>query len=157
MIWLICSAKTRPGKCNMALTRIPVPTLVGQAVKYPSVGVNANFLAHMIQKIATKRVYQSKAQAEAIAGRRAQTRLNTRMDTQSLNLVAQGNRDFWAKFRNPLTRVGAFPEQMHFSSWGDRLMVRATNRAGDSQPAEAVWNPGGYLRNVIEHVDVSVE
>lgn len=90
------------------------------------VGVNANFLAHMIQKIATKRVYQSKAQAEAIAGRRAQTRLNTRMDTQSLNLIAQGNRDFWAKFRHPLTRVGAFPEQMHFSSWGDRLMVRAT-------------------------------
>lgn len=38
-----------------------------------------------------------------------------------------------------------------------RLMVRATNRAGDSQPAEAVWNPGGYLRNVIEHMDVSVE
>jgi hypothetical protein len=90
------------------------------------VGVNANFLKHMVQKIATKRVYESKSQAEAIAGRHAESRLNTRMDTQSVNLIAQGNRDFWAKFRNPLLRVGAFPEQMHFSSWADRLMVRAT-------------------------------
>lgn len=35
-----------------------------------------------------------------------------------------------------------------------RLMVRATNRAGESQAAEALWNPAGYLRNVIEHIDV---
>ncbi len=35
-----------------------------------------------------------------------------------------------------------------------RLMVRAVNRAGESQPAEPLWNPAGYLRNVIEHVDV---
>jgi hypothetical protein len=103
------------------------------------VGVNANFLAHMIQKIATKRVYQSKAQAEAIAGRRAQTRLNTRMDMQSVSLIAQGNRDFWAKFRNPLLRVGAFPEQLNFSSWGDRLMVRAMR--ADSYQLGATTSP----------------
>jgi len=34
-------------------------------------------------------------------------------------------------------------------------MVRATNRIGESQPMEALWNPGGYLRNVVEHVDVT--
>ena len=37
-----------------------------------------------------------------------------------------------------------------------RLMVRATNRAGESQPMEPLWNPGGYLRNVIERVDLTV-
>lgn len=36
-----------------------------------------------------------------------------------------------------------------------RFMVRATNRVGESQPMKALWNPGGYLRNVIEHVDVT--
>jgi sulfite dehydrogenase len=36
-----------------------------------------------------------------------------------------------------------------------RLMVRATNRIGESQPSEPLWNPAGYLRNVIEHVDVT--
>ena len=37
-----------------------------------------------------------------------------------------------------------------------RLMVRAVNNQGDSQPSEPRWNPAGYLRNVIEHVDVLV-
>ncbi len=37
-----------------------------------------------------------------------------------------------------------------------RLMARAVNNKGDSQPSEPLWNPAGYLRNAIEHVDVSV-
>ncbi len=35
-----------------------------------------------------------------------------------------------------------------------RLAVRATSRVGESQAAEPLWNPAGYLRNAIEHVDV---
>ena len=35
-----------------------------------------------------------------------------------------------------------------------RLMVRAVNVIGESQSDVPLWNPSGYLRNVIEHVDV---
>jgi sulfite dehydrogenase len=35
------------------------------------------------------------------------------------------------------------------------LKVRATNNAGDTQPADARWNPPGYMRNVIETVRVT--
>jgi sulfite dehydrogenase len=35
------------------------------------------------------------------------------------------------------------------------LKVRAVNRIGQSQPAEALWNPAGYMRNVVETVRVS--
>lgn len=35
------------------------------------------------------------------------------------------------------------------------LMVRATNLKGDTQPATASWNPGGYARNVIETLRVT--
>jgi DMSO/TMAO reductase YedYZ molybdopterin-dependent catalytic subunit len=35
-----------------------------------------------------------------------------------------------------------------------RVMVRAFNRIGESQGATPLWNPAGYLRNVIEHVDL---
>src|SRR5437762_2194388 len=35
------------------------------------------------------------------------------------------------------------------------LKVRATNNAGDTQPTEPLWNPAGYLRNVIETVRVT--
>jgi hypothetical protein len=34
------------------------------------------------------------------------------------------------------------------------LKVKATNRIGQSQPLEPLWNPAGYMRNVIETVKV---
>lgn len=34
------------------------------------------------------------------------------------------------------------------------LMARALNRIGESQPLEPLWNPAGYLRNVVETVHV---
>jgi sulfite dehydrogenase len=34
------------------------------------------------------------------------------------------------------------------------LRVRAVSRSGERQPAEATWNPSGYMRNVIETVAV---
>ncbi len=35
------------------------------------------------------------------------------------------------------------------------LRVRAWNRAGASQPMEALWNPAGYMRNVVESIVVN--
>jgi sulfite dehydrogenase (cytochrome) subunit A len=37
------------------------------------------------------------------------------------------------------------------------LMARATNRIGQSQPLKPKWNPAGYMRNVVERVDVRVD
>lgn len=34
------------------------------------------------------------------------------------------------------------------------LMVRAVNRIGQSQPMEPLWNPAGYMRNVVERTRV---
>jgi sulfite dehydrogenase (cytochrome) subunit A len=35
------------------------------------------------------------------------------------------------------------------------IKVRATNNAGDTQPMEPLWNPAGYLRNVVETIRVT--
>ena len=35
------------------------------------------------------------------------------------------------------------------------LKVKATNRLGQSQPLEPLWNPSGYMRNVVETVHVT--
>jgi sulfite dehydrogenase (cytochrome) subunit A len=35
------------------------------------------------------------------------------------------------------------------------LKVRAVNQIGQSQPTEALWNPAGYMRNVVETVRVT--
>ncbi len=36
-----------------------------------------------------------------------------------------------------------------------KLMVRAANRARQSQPLEPLWNPAGYMRNVVEVTNVT--
>lgn len=36
------------------------------------------------------------------------------------------------------------------------LKVRAINRIGQTQPDEPLWNPAGYMRNVVEKVEVKV-
>ncbi|RBP47228.1 sulfite dehydrogenase (cytochrome) subunit SorA apoprotein [Roseimicrobium gellanilyticum] len=36
------------------------------------------------------------------------------------------------------------------------LKCRATNRLGETQPLEPLWNPAGYMRNVVETTRVSV-
>ena len=36
-----------------------------------------------------------------------------------------------------------------------KLMARATNQAGETQPLEPLWNPSGYMRNVVETVQVN--
>jgi hypothetical protein len=35
------------------------------------------------------------------------------------------------------------------------LKVRATNNVGDTQPMDPLWNPAGYLRNVVETISVT--
>jgi hypothetical protein len=35
-------------------------------------------------------------------------------------------------------------------------MIRCTNTASVAQPAEPNWNPGGFMRNVIEGVRLTV-
>jgi sulfite dehydrogenase (cytochrome) subunit A len=36
------------------------------------------------------------------------------------------------------------------------LMAKATNRLGQSQPMEPLWNPAGYMRNCVEPVNVTI-
>jgi len=38
-----------------------------------------------------------------------------------------------------------------------RLQVRAVNAAGEGQPAQPNWNRGGYMRNVIEEIQVTAQ
>jgi len=58
--------------------------------------------------------------------------------------------------------LGLYSFREWFATWQPprpgsyRLMVRAFNTIGESQDAEPLWNPAGYLRNSIEHIDVQV-
>jgi sulfite dehydrogenase (cytochrome) subunit A len=47
-------------------------------------------------------------------------------------------------------RIGFMPRERGAHT----LMARALNRLGETQPLEPLWNPAGYLRNVVELVKV---
>jgi hypothetical protein len=42
------------------------------------------------------------------------------------------------------------------SAGRQRLLVRATSNAGETQPPHEGWNRAGYMRNVVEALDVTV-
>jgi len=50
-------------------------------------------------------------------------------------------------------REWSFPVKL--SAGTHELKVRATSNDGKTQPMEALWNPAGYLRNVVETVRVT--
>jgi hypothetical protein len=46
---------------------------------------------------------------------------------------------------------------VHFTAAGPQtLMVRATNTSGLEQPDRPNWNPGGFMRNVVESLTLQV-
>jgi hypothetical protein len=63
------------------------------------------------------------------------------------------------------TRLGKDEGKYSFRQWhadftlagggGHALMVRCTNAAGEAQPDSANWNPSGFMRNVIETIQVN--
>jgi DMSO/TMAO reductase YedYZ molybdopterin-dependent catalytic subunit len=79
---------------------------------------------------------------------------------RQVQFSANGGRD-WSSARLG-EDLGPFSFRRWHAEWtptaqGDyRLQVRAVNNAGESQPTQANWNRGGFMRNVIEEIRVTV-
>jgi hypothetical protein len=91
-------------------------------------------------RIAWDRAAGSKRQAESIASRRAEERLERRVDEKTGKLAGDANAKFVDKFRNPLLRREQFPDSMRFSTTIDQLMLTWL-QAGSNQLAAAVDPP----------------
>jgi DMSO/TMAO reductase YedYZ molybdopterin-dependent catalytic subunit len=74
-------------------------------------------------------------------------------------LISNGQR--WQE-----ARLGSSHGKYSFRQWEfpvrfdakglQRLMVRAVNTAGVTQPGQPNWNPNGFMRNVVESISVHV-
>jgi len=81
-------------------------------------------------------------------------------DVSQVDLSADGGRS-WQK-----TALGPNQGTYGFRQWSAQitappsgtltLLVRCTNTKGEVQPAEPNWNGGGFMRNVIERVQLTV-
>jgi len=56
----------------------------------------------------------------------------------------------WQEFHAELNPTTLTPP----ATW--YIISRATDSAGDQQPLEQVWNPGGYVRNAADHITLKI-
>jgi hypothetical protein len=89
----------------------------------------------LIEKVAWKRVRQSKSQAEVIASQRASRRVAAQMNSEVVEVLAPAKELFAEKFRNPLLRRDGFPRELLLSTTDDRLFIRALQAGVDQLAA----------------------
>ncbi len=79
----------------------------------------------VVERQARQRAAEQKSQAELIAARHAEQRVNTRVDKQAGQLIRRANEAFVEKFREPLLRRKLYPERLCFSTTKEALHVVA--------------------------------
>lgn len=88
-------------------------------------GINARFGKRLIRRIATKKIAESKAQAESIAEGKARDRIRTQFGEQTEPAVAQMRDQFQQKVRGPLQARGLYPESFHMHTTDRHLRIVA--------------------------------
>jgi len=100
----------------------------------------ANRGSRLIERIAWKRAGKQKYEAEWIASRHAERRVNRRIDRQGTRLLGRANKAFLQKFRRPLLERKLFPQRLRFNTTSDALHV-VTLQADPSQLAAPTAPP----------------
>ncbi|HWA97530.1 MAG TPA: hypothetical protein VG713_03535, partial [Pirellulales bacterium] len=77
----------------------------------------------LVKKIAAKRAPAEAARGTRLAEDHARRIFRTKVDEQAEPMLARANERFLRKIRNPLMRVDAYPQSMHFSTTTDYLNV----------------------------------
>lgn len=78
----------------------------------------------LVQRIATKRAYQQKSQAEAIASQRAEVRVEQRFDAESAEQIAEANQRMRNELYRPLIGRDETPDVAKFSTTRDHLYLQ---------------------------------
>lgn len=88
-------------------------------------GINARFGKRLIRRIATRKIAESKAQAEAVAEGKARDRIRAQFGEQTEPAIAQMRDQFQQKVRGPLQARGLYPESFHMHTTDRHLRVVA--------------------------------
>jgi hypothetical protein len=99
------------------------PATATAATKTQITGVSARL--GIIERIATKKVYKSKSQAEQVGSSHAAQRVRHRVDSQASEQLSNVHGQYVSKFRNPLLRRNEFPAMLNFSTTKDSLFLAA--------------------------------
>lgn len=86
----------------------------------------------LIERMAWKRAGKQQGQAECIASRHAEQRLNERIDAQAAEPLERANRQYVEKYQTPFKERKLFPELLRFSTSQQALAATAL-QAGDGK------------------------
>lgn len=80
----------------------------------------------LIERIARKKVAESKPQAEYIAARHAEVQVAEKFDRQVVEALYEARQNYDNKLRPPLQRIGMFPDELNMSSTSSNVQIDAT-------------------------------
>jgi hypothetical protein len=104
----------------------------------------------MIERMAWKRAGKQQSQAECIASRHAESRLNERVDSQAAESLDRANEAYVEKFQRPLTDRKLFPQVLRFSTTEKALEVLSLQAGGGKLGAPGAPPP------VVEGAEMSL-
>ncbi|MEC7696225.1 MAG: hypothetical protein VYA11_03930 [Planctomycetota bacterium] len=99
----------------------------------------------LVEKLAWRKVAQSKGQAQRQSSQRAARRLEERMNEEGDKLLADANQKYGEKFRAPLLRKDAFPRRFDVESDGSQIQLLMHEASPDQlgAPIAASLPPAG--------------
>lgn len=80
----------------------------------------------VVQRVASRRVAESLPRAERSTSQRAESELRNRLEERAKPQIADANRQFWQRFRQPLAAKGLFPDDLLFSTTSRYLSASGT-------------------------------
>ncbi len=95
-------------------------------------GVATNSALGLVQRIASRKVAESKPQAEQASSRHAAARASARLDAELARTIGRANDDYLTRLRNPLLVRRAFPQPLAMQTTADWLSISAV----EARPAE---------------------
>jgi len=126
----------------------PVAVSVSTDSHTTGIGISAPIGKRMIRKVASRRIAETRPQAEAIAEGKARDRLGREFTQQTEPAVHQIRGQLRDKLRGPLEAQGLFPESFHMHTTDDTLRVVA-RKALAGQLAAGTSSPAADSGNVL--------
>jgi len=126
----------------------PVEASADTSTTITGMSINSRLGKRLIQKVANRKIAETKPQAEAIAEGRARGRLRQQFAEQTEPALAQFREQFRSRFREPMEAQGLYPEMLHMNTTDTTLAITARKSLA-TQLAAASLPPAGMAGNVI--------
>jgi hypothetical protein len=101
--------------------------------------------SNLVSRMGMQKVQEKHAQADSIASNHAEGRIARRIDQEVGDRLSKARQRYDDNYRLPLARRGELPEDIHFSTTDDALLVKLTqaNRSQLGAPSEPPTLPEG--------------